>query len=258
MKLKINLLAASAMTATTLAAPVSADDHMPAPSWGKVETIACQYNDGKSISDLMNVVSKWNSWMDERGLNNYFAWVLTPIYHSELNGGKTAFWFGASPSAEAMGQGSDEWVTNSGELQAEVNEVWTCDGQTLSTSMIVRPQPPTPSTRAVVDFTDCTFKEGKTLRDLFAAQQSWNEYLDENEVKATVAYHLPGAGEDSDNEYNVKISTWFPDMQEKGRFEDLIANERGWMRAFETFNPIMEECNSERVYNASLVRGPNS
>lgn len=256
MKLKINLLAASAMAATMLAAPVSADDHMSAPSWGKVETIACQYNDGKSLVDLMGVVSKWNSWSNDQDLNNYFAWVLTPHYHSELNGGRTAFWFGASPSAEAMGQAKDDWVANGGELLSEFNEVWTCGSQSLSTSMIVRPQPPTPSSTAVVGFTDCTFKDGKSVLDLFAAQKSWFEYLDENEVKATVAYHLPGAGEDPDNEYGVKISTWFPDMQEKGRFEDIIANEGGWMRAFQTFNPIME-CNSERVYNATLARGPN-
>ena len=61
------------MAATMLAAPVSADDHMSAPSWGKVETIACQYNDGKSVVDLMDVVSKWNSWSNEQDLNNYFA-----------------------------------------------------------------------------------------------------------------------------------------------------------------------------------------
>lgn len=155
-----------------------------------------------------------------------------------------------------MGQAKDDWVANGGELLAEFNEVWTCGSQSLSTSMIVRPQPPTPSSTAVVDFTDCTFKDGKSVLDLFAVQKSWFEYLDENEVKATVAYHLPGAGEDPDNEYGVKISTWFPDMQEKGRFEDIIANEGGWMRAFQTFNPIME-CNSERVYNATLARGPN-
>ena len=141
MKTKMNLLAASAMAATILTTPVSADDHMPAPSWGKVETIACQYNDGKSLADLMGVASKWNSWSNERGLNNYFAWVLTPHYHSELNGGKTAFWFGASPSAQAMGQAKDDWVANGGAL-AEFNEVWTCGAQSLSTSMIVRPQAP--------------------------------------------------------------------------------------------------------------------
>jgi len=76
--------------------PVVADHHMPS-GFGGTELYGCEMNEGKAPADLMSVVDEWNSWSDEKGMNDYYAWVLTPVFGSDINFERTAFWFGFTP-----------------------------------------------------------------------------------------------------------------------------------------------------------------
>ena len=42
-----------------------------AQSQSAMEAYLCTLNDGKSMSDLMEVVEDWNDWSDEKGIMSY-------------------------------------------------------------------------------------------------------------------------------------------------------------------------------------------
>ena len=78
-----------------------ADDHgsqMPAPI--PVEFWICEYNEGKSASDLEPVIKEWKKTMGKG--REYESWMLTPAYSSQnLNNGVvfTGWW----PDFASMG-----------------------------------------------------------------------------------------------------------------------------------------------------------
>jgi hypothetical protein len=90
-----------------------------------VDTLTCNYNDGKGPDDLKKAAADWNAWMDNQGTNNYGAVTLTPYYY-----GDDSFdvgWLGLWTDQEAMGEGIDSYLTK-GTKQAEgFSEVVTCD-----------------------------------------------------------------------------------------------------------------------------------
>ena len=50
-----------------------------------IESWGCQMNEGKSMSDLMEVVEDWNDWSDENDLDGYTAWILNPIFKANAD-----------------------------------------------------------------------------------------------------------------------------------------------------------------------------
>ena len=63
-----------------------------AQSQSAMEAYMCTLNDGKSMSDLMEVVEDWNDWSDDKGITSYTAWVLNPIFMSNADLNRQALW----------------------------------------------------------------------------------------------------------------------------------------------------------------------
>ena len=78
-----------------------ADEPMPS-GFGGTELYGCEMNEGKTPADLMSVVGEWNAWSDEKGMNDYYAWVLNPVFASDVNFERTAFWFGFTPDFKGI------------------------------------------------------------------------------------------------------------------------------------------------------------
>ena len=85
------------------------DDHGAVP----VEIYTCSYAEGMGPADLDAVIAKWNTWADEREMNDYSAWTLTPFFagpEQEFD----VIWMGVTETGQAMGAAQDDWIANGG------------------------------------------------------------------------------------------------------------------------------------------------
>ena len=209
-------------------------------------------NDGKSMSDLMEVVDDWNEGADENGLDACTAWVLNPIFKANADFARETGWLGYAPIFTEMGEGMHAWITRGQKINERFKQVWTCAWQSEAATMLVRPPTEDPSS-AAFSFSDCTHTEGVTPPDLMATTARWNACLDEQEVLAAIGYHFPGHGNSTDMTAEMKISVWRPSLATYGRDVDLSANGGGRQMDKATFGEIMS-CDSPRMYAATVVR----
>ena len=98
----------SALVLSLLSFGVIADDHAP-PIFG-IETYACNYNEGKTLEDLLSVSKKWDRFATKNLSMPYQGYVLKPYYRSSENQYEV-FWVGMSPNFEAPGTTQDEMRT---------------------------------------------------------------------------------------------------------------------------------------------------
>ena len=58
------LFGSIALLSIALSVTVSAiaDDHVQIPTYGGVETFACDFNEGKNLDDLLQVTKEWDKW----------------------------------------------------------------------------------------------------------------------------------------------------------------------------------------------------
>ena len=143
-------------------------------------------------------------------------------------------------------------TTKGQRINERFNEVLTCGWQSEAATMLVHPPTEGPFS-AVVSFSDCTLNEGDAPADMMAAAVKWNAYLDEQEVVAAIAYHLPGHGNPTDVTADMKISVWRPSLETYGRDADLYVNGGGRQMDDAIFGEIMS-CDSPRMYAATLIR----
>ena len=98
----------SALVLSLLSFGVIADDHAP-PIFG-IETYAGNYNEGKTLEDLLSVSKKWDRFATKNFSMPYQGYVLKPYYRSSENQYEV-FWVGMSPNFEAPGTTQDEMRT---------------------------------------------------------------------------------------------------------------------------------------------------
>jgi len=217
-----------------------------------VETFTCDFNEGKGPGDLNGVIEEWNAWMDSTGQTSYFAATLWPHYFGEL-----AFdvgWLGAWPDANAMGAGTDHWLTNGGEVGAKFGAVLDCTSHTNYVSINVKESPDSDDdsdNKFVLTFSNCSVEEGKTFDDVLAAQDTWNAYADENGFigGAWILWAIYGG----DNEdYDFKYVESSPDYTTFGADYQRYSD-GAYLKAEEIWQDVMD-CDSGRVYSATAVR----
>jgi hypothetical protein len=222
------------------------------PNLVPVETFTCDFVDGKGMSDLQKVIDEWNEFMDEKGVDYYFAATVTPYYFGEL-----AFdigWLGAWADGSRMGAGTDTWLGEGGEIGAKFAAVVDCKSHTNFVSMQVKqgPQDEDESdNNFVMSFSNCSIKDGKTFDDYMAAQKAWNAYQDENGFSDSAWVMFPIFGE-SDDSYDFKAIGTNDDHTAFGKDYQLMS-EGHWRKSSELFDDVVD-CDIARLYNASTVR----
>ena len=251
MRKTLMLLVSVGLVALIEAGAVWAQDEQATPPARPVETYTCKYQEGKSRTDLDKVIAEWNAWMDKQGMNQYFAVVITPFYSGDY-----AFdvgWLGSWPDGNAMGKGHDVWVSKGGDIAAKFGSVVNCGSHSNFVSLNVK-QPPTPDPSdfdAVVTFSNCSFKDGKTFDDLTAAQEAWNTYADSRGFIGGAWVMFPLFGE-TDNDYDFKYVESSPDFTTFGADYQRMSD-GAWQKAEELFAPVVD-CDHSRVYTAHVVR----
>jgi hypothetical protein len=220
------------------------------PSFRPIEIYACNFNEGQTMADLMEVTAAWNAWMDEEGRTGYWASLLVPMYHST----EITFdigWVGGWESGAAMAESTEFWINNGGEHQAAFQRVVDCNIHTNFAVLTVQPNP-NPFQPGPVEFTDCTVEEGKQMSDAAGAVQQWAAHEGEKGITAGHFMLFPAFGESSDAEYSFKwVSVYSYDAF--GSAYDDFGSGGGWRKYGELFGDLMD-CDSSRLYHATTVR----
>ena len=125
------------VTAMFTSTGASADDHATAPV--PVEFWGCKFNDGYGMDKLMSWYDRWNKHIDDFKDQSYSAYVMTPMFSSEMT--RVDFVAAGSwGSLASMGAGMQEFFGDGKgtELFAEFQEISTCTSHTLFMSQQVR------------------------------------------------------------------------------------------------------------------------
>lgn len=229
-----------------------AQEEAEEPNLVPVETFTCDFNDGKGMSDLQKVIDEWNDFLDKKGVEYYFAAVITPFYYGEL-----AFdvgWLGAWADGSRMGAGTDMWLAEGSEINGKFGEVIDCKSHSNFVSMQVKegPQDDDESDKNfVMSFSNCSMKDGKTFDDYLAAQEAWNAYQDEHGFSDSAWVMFPIFGE-TDDSYDFKAIGTNDDHTAFGKDYQLMS-EGHWRKSSELFDEVID-CDIGRLYNATVVR----
>ena len=103
------------------AAAESHAEQQDGPGWTPVETWTCDFRDGMGLEDLQEVTAEWNEFLDEQGVDYYFAALVMPNYFGEIM--FDVGWLGAWKDANRMGAGTDMWLAEGSEVGDKFNEV---------------------------------------------------------------------------------------------------------------------------------------
>jgi hypothetical protein len=125
------------VTAIFTSTGASADDHATAPV--PVEFWGCTFNDGYDMDKLMSWYESWNKHIDGFKDQSYNAYVMTPMFSSEMT--RVDFVAAGSwGSLASMGAGLQEFFGDGKgtELFAEFQEISTCTSHTLFMSQQMR------------------------------------------------------------------------------------------------------------------------
>jgi hypothetical protein len=245
------------MLALLAAAPLGAlaeshDETMQLPTIVPVETYTCDFNDGKTMADLMKVVAEWNDWADDQDITAYYAALLTPQFFGEL-----AFdvgWLGAAGDGNVMGKVQDAWVNKGGAVAEMFNEVISCCSHTQFASMAIRPpgDDDEDDTTFVLTFSNCSAKDGKNFSDVMDGMNAWATHQEENGFKNATWMMFPVYGE-SDDDYDFKVVEGYDDHTAFGSDFELMGNGGHWRKSGEIFDELLD-CDISRVYDARTVR----
>jgi len=211
-----------------------------------VELYACSYHDGGGPSDLESWTGKWNDWADDRKVDSYWAYTLTPYYYGE-DQNFDFIWLGLASDGVSMGRAQDTWVSQGGELPAEFAKFASCDAHHNYATMNIKPPPDDDAKRVVLSFADCTVAEGKTWDDVGPALNAWAEYRTANGSQAGMWVMWPAYGAGS-VDYDFKFVTSYRSYESLGVDYDQYAA-AGYAKADELFTGVVD-CDVARSYNS--------
>ena len=184
----------SAIGLSLLSFGAIADDH--APSIFGIETYACNYNEGKTLEDLLSVSKKWDRFATKNFSMPYQGYVLTPYYRSRENQHEV-YWVGMSPNFEAQGTTQDEMRTKGAKLNEEFLEVLDCDMQSQWAAMMVMSGGDSVPEEGTVSFQSCRMKEGATMEQMMMADAKMNALAEKIGITGGMLRWFPLGGQSS-------------------------------------------------------------
>ena len=253
MRRMLTAIAVSALAST--AGPAYADNHeQEARRYVPVETYTCNYRADKGPADLDKVIGNWNKWMDDNGAQDYFAMTLTPHYYGENT--FDVGWLGSWPSGEAMGTGTDLWVSKGSDVGRQFNEVIDCQSHTnFATTQFKSPgEGPAPDT-LVLAFSDCTGpNDAGKWPDLMNGLEAWSKYQGETGYHEGTWMMFPAFG-GGDFDFDFKMVSSWDNHTEHGQDYQRYSEQQDWDKRGELIGELMD-CDVARLYNAKVWRRP--
>ncbi|MDX1500305.1 MAG: hypothetical protein R3176_10425 [Woeseiaceae bacterium] len=216
-----------------------------------LELFACSYVEGKGPADLDRVITRWNRWADNQGLDDYTAWTLVP-YYSGPEQDFDVLWIGGSETAAALGRAQDTWLRTGSEVQALFNQVVDCNAH-VNMAVLQYKAPPERANPAnvVVSFSDCDMADGKGFGDVAGPLAEWAAYRADHGSTAGMWVMFPAYG-GGDADFDFKFVTAYQNLEDQGVDWDQYAA-AGWQKAEELFAGNLR-CDESRVYIATNRR----
>ncbi|HMB72094.1 MAG TPA: hypothetical protein VKQ06_00870 [Gammaproteobacteria bacterium] len=222
-----------------------------------IEIFGCTFNDGNDLGDLMAVTGRWNDWVDENGIVDYTANILTPHLYS------TAFpydvvWLGVYDNPRDMGVGEANWLADGQAMNAEFGEVVTCSIHAQFAGLPVHMPEEVPDQEDgmvnLTAFQDCSLINQSNAQEAIAAHQQWGDWVAENGSDVFMGALFPIAGEDPAAEYDYKAVTGFSSAEAYGNFVATVIP-GGLQRGGQIFGRVTQ-CDTPRLYQSIQVRAP--
>ena len=253
--MKRSFLAATAAAAMLCSGIALADGHEgDGPSWVPIEGFACDFKDGKSMSDLEGPIDAYNDWADERGVDTYFATILTPQFFGERN--FDFVWLGGWKDGNAMGADTELFRSEGSEVGAAFGEVVSCSSHTNFASRRIKAGPDSGDDEDdgefLLTFSNCSVSEGKSFEEAMEGLAAWSAYQSENGFQNSVYQMFPIYGE-SDNSYDFKMVEAHDNYLDFGNDWELMGNGGHWMKQMELVGGLLD-CDISRVYDGRMVR----
>ena len=218
-----------------------------------VEFFACNYAEGKGLTDLQKVGKAFSKW-SKKNNGDYAAWILTPQFHDATLGFDVG-WLGAWGSGNAFGAGQDMWMSKGGDLAQDFAEVMDCSlGHQMASSVVIS-APDGPPGDGIVMFSECRLKDGKNLADSYNAHKKTGAAMKAlgSKTSSWLFYPSLGAG-DIDFQYWSVIAA--NNYTELGAAWEMFTNGGGWQKSQENLGKIVA-CGSPSVFDAHVVVAGN-
>ncbi len=217
-----------------------------------VELYICTYNDRQGPANLNRVIGRWNAWADRNAIDSYSAWTLTPYYF----GPQQEFdliWLGAAKDAVALGRAQDLFLSNSGGLNEEFEEVLTCDAHNNFASINFKAPPDNATPRnSILTFSDCKFRDGATFTALNAAMAQWAQYLSDQGSTAGIWHWYPVYG-GGDEDFDFKWLEAHNNLASMGGDYEIFGNGGGYVTQGRLLGHLID-CDAARAYVAENRR----
>ncbi len=251
MKKKLPL---SACTVLTVLLGTSAAFGQGSPPWKivPVEIYACEFNERQDADDLNGWIARWNRWADSNSVDTYAAWTLTPFYYTteqEFD----FLWLGAATDGNAMGAGTDLWLSTGSELNEDLLEIVSCGAHIGLASAAYRvPAGLDNSQTGVITMSDCVLHDGVRFPALDSAARAWADVVDGAGSKVALYHWYPVYG-GGDADFDFKWIEAYQNYSDLGADYERMGNGRLFEQYQSLFSHLMD-CDDARVYNAQNRR----
>ena len=252
-KLFCTILSASVITLMG-ASSVEAQTENRLERFLPTELYICSYREDQKPSDLDAAIENWTAYMDEQEANSYTAWTLTRQYYTAAQD-FDVIWLGAWNNGNAMGEGTDNFHANGGEIMAGFANVVDCrshQGFVSRAFKLPSNYDEGPPDTGVATFTNCTIQDGATYDTIAEALSAWAEILTENGSEVAIYQWWPvfGSGEMT---FDFKLLNFHQDYASLGADLERLANGELWRKRMELLGDQID-CNVLRVYDGTLRR----
>lgn len=227
------------------------------PNIVPLEHFGCNYNKGKDRDDDLKVISEWNEFVDQSGLN-YSAYLVDP-YYTNPDEQYDTHWIGFSPSFEEMGKAQELMMTAEGaKLQDKFNRVTTCGEHDLWGSYTVRASSNNEG-GGILTLSSCKLTEGSTIEDLMQADVRMNEFADQAGNTGGIYRWFPGPGVQLEwtSEYDFLAANTASSLSEWGAGADAMVNQGGAAMQASIYGNLVQ-CVDTRVFVVTQVRSSNN
>ena len=214
-----------------------------------VDFRACNFRDGKNMSDLDKVTAKVRDYANKNDLA-YTAWTLVPEYHTDL--GFDIGWLGAWPNSEAYGVSMERWKSTGKQLAAEFNQVIDCSSRhEMALSKPINAPQGTPED-GVLMFYACSLNDGVGVDQAYAAHLKAGTEMKGMGSLAVSWMFLPaiGAAEADFDYYHVIGFYRYSDM---GATMEMYFNGGGIQKQQAILGKV-SSCRTPTVFDAISVR----
>ena len=227
-----------------------ADAHMPV-SYG-MEGYQCNFEEDKNMDDVVDFISEdLNPYADKSWKAAYSGFVLTPFLRSANESNFDFGWVGFTNSHKDMGIVQDSWFSDeAASTFAKWDSISDCGSQGYYMAVEAR-APTIPFEEGGTTFWEirsCSFIEGKSVEDLKASDEAWNDYNDKRGFTGGVWRWWPGPGTSNSLEIDFLLNVTYNTWEEYGESLD----DRFWNRASQPESIL--SCDTPRVYTAMNAR----